>query len=321
MVTPLRVVFFGTPAFAVPTLEHLHRSSHTLVAVITQPDRPRGRGQKLVPGEVKARALELGVPVLQPARLKDEDFLSAFGALGADLGVVAAYGRILSQRLLDMPRLGMINVHASLLPRWRGAAPIHRAVLAGDKATGVTIMRMVQALDAGPSLATEALLIGPNETSAELERRLAAIGGPLLVQTVDRLAAGPVPETPQPEDGVTYAERLDRRDSRVDWNRPASAVHDHIRGVQPWPLAAVILNGKRVLLTRSETLASAPQPAAAPGTIVGVSRDGIDIQAADGCVRITGIQPEGRPAMSVRDFLNGRRVEIGDRVDALPDLP
>jgi methionyl-tRNA formyltransferase len=318
MVTAMRVVFFGTPGFAVPTLEQLCRSQHEVVAVITQPDRPRGRGQRLVPGEVKRRALDVGLPVLQPAKLKDDAFLATVEQLRPDVGVVAAYGRILSQRLLDIPRLGMINVHASLLPRWRGAAPIHRAILAGDARTGVTIMRMVLALDAGPSLAAVETPIDPDETSVDLERRLATIGSSVLVETLDRLAVGPVTEIAQSEEGVTYAERLDRRDSQVNWTRPAPALHNQIRGLQPWPLAGALLRGTRVAFIKSTLLAARAAATTREGTVVGVSREGLDVQTGDGVLRLDALQPEGRSPMAVRDFLNGRRVEVGDRFEPLP---
>ena len=250
----LRVVFFGTPAFAVPSLARLIASGHEVVAVVTQPDRPRGRGRPVVPEAVKRAALEARLPVLQPERLRDPEWLATLASVRPDLGVVAAYGRILPQALLDLPRLGMINVHASLLPRWRGAAPVHRAILAGDERTGVTIMRVVLALDAGPMLARVETPIAPDETSAELESRLSGMGAGLLMETIDRLASGPVAEIAQDETAVTYASRLERRDSAIDWRRPARAVHDQIRGLHPWPLAGAILNGRRVSLLRSEVV-------------------------------------------------------------------
>jgi methionyl-tRNA formyltransferase len=221
----------------------------------------------------------------------------------------------------------MINVHASLLPRWRGAAPIHRAVLAGDRETGITIMRVVPALDAGDALARIVIPIGANETSAELEQRLAAAGAPLLVDTLDRLASGPIAGNPQDESLVTYAHRLERHESQIDWNRPAMVVHNQIRGLHPWPLAAAQLDGRRVLILRSEIVPDLPdgdavRPAGpaerTPGTIVAAEPGGLLVQTGVGCVRILRLQPEGKPAMSVRDFLNGRRVAVGDRFTPLP---
>ncbi len=314
---PLRILFFGTPAFAVPTLDALLASSHSVVGCVTQPDKPRGRGQKLEPTPVKATAERAGVPVLQPDRLKDEQVLDEIRRFEPDLGVVAAYGRILPQRLLDIPRLGMINVHGSLLPRWRGAAPIHRAVIAGDSETGITIMRVVLALDAGPMLAKRSVPIGPDDTSADLEVRLAALGADLLVETTDRLARGAVPEETQDERLVTYAARLERHERALDWQQPAAQIHNLIRGLQPWPLAAAMLQGKRMLLLRS-SLAHDAARGAVPGTIVGVEPDALVVAPGDDAIRLTVVQPEGRPAMTVRAFLNGRRIVAGDRLEPLP---
>ncbi|HEX5216598.1 MAG TPA: methionyl-tRNA formyltransferase [Vicinamibacterales bacterium] len=314
---PLRIVFFGTPEFAVPTLAALIASSHAIAAVVTQPDRPRGRGQHLQPSPVKALALEHGLPVLQPPTLKDDAAAQAVRDLGVDLGVVAAYGRILPQRLLDIPRLGMINVHASLLPRWRGAAPVHRAVMAGDRTTGVTIMRVVLALDAGPKLAVRETEIGATETSGEVERRLAKIGGELLVEVVDRLAAGPVTETPQNDALATYAAKLDKHERSVDWSRSAQEIHDRIRGLQPWPVAASMLHDKRLLL-RASAVDSSDLPHPRPGEIVGVESDGLVVGTGAGLLRLLEVQAEGRPPASVRDFLNGHRVVAGDRFLPLP---
>jgi methionyl-tRNA formyltransferase len=310
----MRVAFFGTPAFAVPSLAALLNSSHEVVVVISQPDRPRGRGQKTTSSPVAAHAEQTGVPVLRPTAIKTDAFLEAFAAYGVDLAVVAAYGRILPASLLAVPRHGFINVHASLLPRWRGAAPIHHAVMAGDTETGITIMRVVPALDAGPMLASVVLPIGADETSAELEPRLAAAGARLLVEVVDRLAAGPVAAIEQDERLVTYAARIERQEGACDWNRPATTVHNHIRGLQPWPLVSVSLHGRRLRLVRSQVASpDAPQPAA-PGTVVRADADGIVVAAQPGAVRVLAVQPDGRAAMPVRDFLNGHRVVVGDRL-------
>ncbi|HET9372414.1 MAG TPA: methionyl-tRNA formyltransferase [Vicinamibacterales bacterium] len=308
----MRVIFFGTPAFAVPTLDALVAAGHDVVGVVTQPDRPRGRGQKVQPSEVKARALEHGLPVLQPDRLREPAMLDSMRALGPDLGVVAAYGRILPQSLLDLPRLGMLNVHASLLPRWRGAAPVHRAVLAGDAETGVTIMRVVLQLDAGPMLAREKTDIGGSETSGELEGRLAIIGGRLLATVVDGLRAGTVEEIAQDEALVTYAKRLERSESPIDWRRSATEVHNQIRGLQPWPLASTMLGGKRLLLRRAEVERGVT---GSPGTIVGVDHSAIHVAAGTGAVRILELQPEGRPVMTAHAFANGHRVAVGARFE------
>jgi methionyl-tRNA formyltransferase len=311
---PLRIVFFGTPVFAVPTLDRLIASDHDVVAVVTQPDRPRGRGQRLAPPAVKARAAEAGVPVLQPERLRDEALMARLREWRPDLGVVAAYGRLLPQALLDLPRFGMINVHASLLPRWRGAAPVHRAIMEGDRTTGVTIMQVVEALDAGPMLARTSVEIGPDETSEELEQRLARAGGQLLADVVDRLAVGPAHLEPQDDAAATYARKIDRADSPIDWARPAAAVHNQVRGLHPWPLAATWLADRRLLIRRTDV-----QPGdagnAAPGTVVKAG-DELVVAAGHGQVRLLEVQPEGRAPMAARAFVNGYRLAAGVRFGA-----
>jgi methionyl-tRNA formyltransferase len=309
----MRVAFFGTPAFAVPTLDALAASTHEVVGVVTQPDRARGRGQKVTFAPVKARALALGVPILQPERLKEDDFLRAFDDLGADLGVVAAYGRIIPRGLLDRPRLGMINVHASLLPRWRGAAPVHRAILAGDARTGVTIMRVVFALDAGPMLAKTMVDIDPDETSAALEARLATAGARLLIDVADRLRQGDLAGDPQDENLVTYAARIERADGDVVWERPARAIHNQVRGLHPWPHAAVMWGDRRLLLIESR-VEHEREAAAMPGEVLEAGPTGLVVAAAPGALRILRVQPEGRAAMPVRDFLNGHPVTVGTRL-------
>jgi methionyl-tRNA formyltransferase len=317
---PLRIVFFGTPAFAVPSLDRLLESPHTVTAVVTQPDRPRGRGQKVHPAAVKLRALERGLPVLQPERLRDQAFLERLRRFAPDLGVVAAYGRILPQVALDLPRLGMVNVHASLLPRWRGAAPVHRAILAGDTRTGVTIMRVVRELDAGPMLAKTPVEILHDETSTALEARLAVVGADLLLETVTRIAEGQAIDTPQDTALVTYAARLERAESEIDWNQPARHIHDRIRGLQPWPLAAARLHGQRVAFLRSE-VASADGSPAEPGTVLSADRTGLVVATCPGALRLLELQPEGRAPMSATSFLNGRHVSPGDRFAPLATAP
>jgi methionyl-tRNA formyltransferase len=314
---PFRVLFFGTPAFAVPSLDALIEAGHHVVGVITQPDRPRGRGQKVVPEAVKVAALRRGLDVLQPARLKAPELLAGLADRQPDLGVVAAYGRILPSELLTLPRLGLLNVHASLLPRWRGAAPVHRAILAGDRVSGVTIMRVVQALDAGPMLDRASVEIHPDETSAELEARLAVLGAARLVETIARL---PVEEAPQDESLVTYAARLERRESAISLARPADEVHNHIRGLHPWPLASALLGSRRLVLRRSQVADLEPH-GSEPGTILAVERDAIVVATLPGRIRLTEVQLEGRPASTVRAFLNGHRIVAGDRLTPLPHVP
>jgi methionyl-tRNA formyltransferase len=314
MVTPpLRIVYFGTPQFAVPPLARLLSSDHRVVQVVSQPDKPKGRGHRLVPTPVKETALAAGVPVSQPDRLRDDEFLRSMSALEPDLGVVAAYGKLLPEALLQIPRLGMINVHGSILPRWRGAAPVHRAVIAGDSETGITIMRVVKELDAGAMLAIRRRPIGPDETSVEVEHDLARIGADLLVETVDALAMGSVTETPQPEEGITYASKLTKEESAVSWTEPAFRIHNLVRGLQPWPLVAARLAGVRVLVHRTaltDDVSDAPG-----GTVVQASGDTLAVAAGDGRVlRIVSLQPEGRRVMSARDFLASRRIEPGEPV-------
>ena len=222
----LRVVFFGTPDFAVPALEALVGSRHAVVGVVTQPDRPRGRGQRVSEGPVKRVALSKGVPVLQPEKLKDEVFLASLRQWRADAGVVAAYGKILPAAVLETPPLGLLNVHASLLPRHRGAAPVQRAVIAGDPETGVSIMRVVQALDAGGVFATAVRPIGPDDTSAEVEHDLARLGASLLLDVLDQLSAGTAVEVPQEDGAATYAHRLRKEEGLIDWRAPAAAIHN-----------------------------------------------------------------------------------------------
>ena len=307
---PLRIAYFGTPAFAVPTLQRLLASRHSVALVVSQPDRPKGRGQHLVPTATKQVALAHGVPVLQPERLRDEAFLRSVADLQLDLGVVAAYGRLLPDALLAIPRLGMINVHGSILPRWRGAAPVHRAVIAGDTETGVTIMRVVKELDAGAMFATVHRTIGPNETSVEVERDLAELGAALLADTVEALANDRAVETPQPLEGVTYAAKLTKAESAVAWTEAAPRIHNLVRGLQPWPLVAARLGDLRVLVHRTElTNEKSSQPA---GTVLRADGDALEVVAGGGSViRILELQPEGRRVMRVREFLAGRRVPAG----------
>jgi methionyl-tRNA formyltransferase len=310
---PLRIAFFGTPDFAVPTLSALLASRHSVVAVVSQPDRPKGRGQRLQPTPTKVLAEAAGVPVLQPTRIREQAFLDAITARAPDLGVVAAYGRILPDALLAIPRLGMINVHASLLPAYRGAAPVHRAVIAGDAETGVTIMRVVRELDAGPMMAKAVRPIGPVETSVEVEHALAELGAPLLLSVVEALAAGTAVETPQDDRLATFAPKIEKSEGVIDWSRPARGIHNLVRGLQPWPLVSVSIGGVRHLLHRTErTGERADVPA---GTIVDATGDRLLVAGGDGeLLRILAIQPEGRRVMTAREFLAGRRIPTGSRI-------
>jgi methionyl-tRNA formyltransferase len=306
----LRIVYFGTPAFAVPTLRALLASRHMVAALVSQPDRARGRGQHVTTTPTKAVALETGVPVLQPLKLRDQAFLSSIASFDADLGVVAAYGRILPDALLGIPRLGMINVHGSLLPKYRGAAPVHRAVMAGESMTGITIMRVVTELDAGPMLSTATRPIGPDDTSVEVERDLSEIGARSLIEVVDRLAQGPVVETPQDDRLATFAPKLEKSESPIDWELSAREIHNRVRGLQPWPMASTTIGGGRVLIHRTQLAADSVR--ADGGTIVAAHADVLSVAAGDGAVlRLLVIQPEGRRAMTAREFLSGHKLQPG----------
>lgn len=309
----LRVAFFGTPGFAVPTLEHLLNSPHQVVGVVTQPDRPRGRGQQVTEGPVKALAVSLGLPILQPVKLARDQFEAAFMALEADIGVVAAYGKILPDWLLAAPRLGLINVHASLLPRYRGASPVHRAVIAGDAESGVTIMRVVKALDAGPVLSHVVVPIGPDDTTSILEAQLAIRGGERLVETLDAIESGRATETPQDESLVSYAPKLTKAEGVVDWRRPATEVHNLIRGLWPWPHAYSFLDGTRFILHRSRLSPHTSHSAA--GTIVTASAvDGLHVACGDGsAIEIVDLQLEGKRVMGARDAMASRLLAPGSR--------
>jgi methionyl-tRNA formyltransferase len=282
---------------------------------VTQPDRPRGRGYRVSAPPIKVLAQKHGIPVLQPARLKDVEFLAAVRSTTPDLGVVAAYGKILPDAVLGVPRLGMINVHASLLPAWRGAAPVHRAVMAGESETGVTIMRVVQELDAGPMLAQRSRPIGPDETSDDVERDLAALGGSLLPGVIAAMEAGTVSETPQDHSKANYAPRLVKEDGLVDWSRGAAAIHNQVRGLHPWPLASAWIHETRLLVRRTHALdrSSGTPGLHVPGIIV-ETRGRLVVACGEGTqIEILELQPEGRRAMSAREFLAGHHIEPGAR--------
>jgi methionyl-tRNA formyltransferase len=309
----MRIVFFGTPAFAEPTLTKLFDSTHQVVAVVTQPDRPRGRGQKVSDAPVKALAVRRGVKVLQPERLSRDGFAAEFANLSADLGVVAAYGKILPEWLLQMPLHGMINVHASLLPRYRGAAPVQRAVMNGEAQTGVTIMRVVKALDAGPMMARVVRPIGLDESSDVIERDLAAMGADLLIRVVDDIAGGRAHEVPQDDSQATYAARLSKEEGQLDFRLPALTLHNRIRGLRPWPLAYTFFNGRRLVVHQAR-LSDLTIGDSAPGTCVAAGAQGVTIACGDHrAIVVLHLQPEGRRSMSAREYLAGHGVLVGQR--------
>jgi methionyl-tRNA formyltransferase len=315
-VVSLRIVFLGTPAFAVPSLQALIASRHQVVGVVSQPDRPKGRGQQLQATPTRQAAIAHGIPVLQPAKIRDDAFLQQIRDLRPDLGVVVAFGRILPDALLAVPRLGMINVHASILPRYRGAAPIQRAVLAGDEETGVTIMRVVSELDAGPMFAIARAPIPAQATSGEMEAVLASLGADALVPVVDALADGRAVETPQNAAEATHAAKITKDEGRIDWAAPASVIHNQVRGLQPWPLASTTWRGERIVLRRTEPV-SEDAHASEPGTIVRAYGDDLIVACGGGsALRVLELQPEGRRTMSAREFLAGRGTLEGARLGA-----
>ncbi|WP_304618721.1 methionyl-tRNA formyltransferase [Paracoccus sediminilitoris] len=289
----MRVIFMGTPDFSVPALRAI-ADRHDVVAVYTQPPRAAGRGQKPRPSPVHATALELGLPVFHPEKLRDPADQDRFAAHQADVAVVVAYGLILPQAVLDAPRLGCVNIHASLLPRWRGAAPIHRAILAGDAASGVAIMQMEAGLDTGPVLAETRTPIGPQDTTADLHDRLSDLGATLILDVLDRL---PLAATPQPEEGVTYAAKIDKSEARIDWSRPASQVDRQIRGLSPFPGAWCQIDGERVKLLRSRLASGSGEP--------GQVLPGFTIACGEGAIQVLTAQRSGKKPMAADDLLRG----------------
>jgi methionyl-tRNA formyltransferase len=307
---PLRIVFFGTPHFAVPTLEKLVTSPHTVCGVVTQPDRPSGRGQEVSDSPVKALALQKGLPLLQPQRLRDPQVAADLRAWHPDLGVVAAYGKLIPEDLIALPRLGLINVHASLLPRYRGAAPVHRAVIDGEPETGVTIMRIEKALDAGAMFGKATRPIGPDETSDVVERDLARLGADLLLDVVNQIAAGTQKEELQDALLCTYAPRLTKDEGLIDWTLPASSIHNRVRGLYPWPHAYTYLHDTRLIILKTR-VEGAPTDAP-PGTVVEASHDVLHVATGHReRIAIEQLQPEGRRPMTAREFLAGHRVTPG----------
>jgi methionyl-tRNA formyltransferase len=297
--TSLRLAFAGTPEFAVAALDALHGSPHRLIAVFTQPDRPAGRGRALQESAVKRRARELGLPVHQPASFRSADAQALLGSLELDACVVVAYGLILPAEALAAPRLGCFNIHASLLPRWRGAAPIQRALLAGDAVTGVCIMRMETGLDTGPVLARESIAIGHADTAQTLHDRLAALGARLIVRSMDALAGGEARETPQ-SGSATYAAKIDKAEARIAWSDDAEAISRRVRAFNPWPVAETRVSGVQLRIWEAETADTAVD--APPGTVLRAAEDGIDVACGRGVLRITRLQLAGRRPLSAGEF-------------------
>jgi methionyl-tRNA formyltransferase len=310
----LRLAFAGTPEFALPALHALRNSRHTVVGVLTQPDRPKGRGRQLASSPVKIAAQSYGLPVSQPTTLKTEEGRAELASWQPDLLVVVAYGLILPRAALELPRLGCVNIHASLLPRWRGAAPIQRAILAGDTQTGVTIMRMDVGLDTGPMFLQRPLTIEPEETGGSLHDRLAAEGGSAVVSVLDAMAADTAKSTPQPEIGVTYAAKIDKSEAVIDWSRSAAEIERQVRAFNPWPVAETRLDGEqlRIYSARANPAVSGPF-STDPGTIVDIRDDIILVACGRGYLSLKELQRPGRRPVAARDLANalgltGRRL-------------
>ena len=301
----MRIIFAGTPEFAVPSLRAAARHNE-VVAVCTQPDRPAGRGRGLQPSPVKLEAVRRGIPVLQPENFRSSVSKDALRALQPDLMVVVAYGLLLPRSVLAIPQYGCWNVHASLLPRWRGAAPIQRAIEAGDAETGVCLMQMEAGLDTGPVLLEQRTPIGPGETGGRLHDRLAELGAQTLADGLGLLRVGLRPAAkPQPEAGATYARKLDKGEARLDWTQPAIVLERKVRAFNPWPMAEAVLGGERLRIHGAVAIEAAH--AAAPGSVLAAGRDGIDVACGEGALRIRVLQREGGKAITAADYLNARR--------------
>lgn len=304
----MRLIFMGSPAFSVPVLEALVAAGHEIVAVYTQPPRPAGRGKKQRPCPVHARALALTLDVRHPASLKEAEEQAAFSELRADAAVVVAYGLLLPQELLDAPAHGCLNIHASLLPRWRGAAPIHRAIMAGDRETGICIMQMEAGLDTGPVLYQETISIAPDETTAALHERLSDLGARSIVQSLKDLSQ--LQARPQSLVGICYAQKIDKSEAQIDWSLPAEILDRRIRGLSPFPGAWAMLRGERVKFLGS-ALISCEQPLASAGTVLD---DDLGIACGSGALRITRLQRAGKSAQSSAEFLRGTPVIAGEQL-------
>ena len=310
----VNIVFFGTPSFAVPALEELLNSEHSVVAVVTQPDRQRGRGQRLSASPIKEIALNSRLPIFQPTKLNDVGFLDELAELRPDLGVVVAYGQFLPNRLLQLPRLGTINIHASLLPKYRGAAPIQRALMAGETETGITIIKLIQKMDAGPMLQHEAIPVTHDDTTETVEPRLAKLGASLLISCVNDFAQGNTTQENQDESKATFAPRITKEDGQIQWTNSAEQIHNQLRGLHPWPHAYSYLNGTRHLILQSEVMSlfSSNHATTRPGQIITVLKDRV-IVATGGAdtLGILKVQLPGRAPLATRAFLAGHPIAAG----------
>jgi methionyl-tRNA formyltransferase len=305
---PLRIAFAGTPEFALPALEALAASGHRLVGVLTQPDRPAGRGRSLKASPVKQRALALGLPLAQPQRLSGEADWRSLRDWDAELLVVVAYGLLLPRAVLDLPRLGCLNIHASLLPRWRGAAPIQRAILAGDAETGVTIMQLDAGLDTGPTYAQQAVAIGPDMSGAELQALLAERGAQLLLQVVASLSEGTATARAQPPLGASYAPKLEKREALIDWAATASYIARQVRAFDPWPVAQTLMRGGLLKIWQAQARAASKHPGAVPGSVLGFEDGRLLVACGEGQLAIERLQCAGRRVVGAADFVHAHPI-------------
>ncbi|MEW8257905.1 MAG: methionyl-tRNA formyltransferase [Candidatus Thiodiazotropha taylori] len=307
MAQPLKIIFAGTPDFAASALQALLTTEHHVVAVYTQPDRPAGRGRKVQFSPVKQLAVEHDLEVFQPKTLKDPQAQQILAQHQADLMVVVAYGLLLPQAVLDTPRLGCINIHASLLPRWRGAAPIQRAILAGDEMSGVTIMQMEAGLDTGPMLSIRSTPIDAKETGGSLHDRLAELGSAALIEVLPGLSEGSVEAIPQDDSQANYASKLDKEEARIDWSQSAVQIDRQVRAFNPWPVAHCLYGDKVMRVWNSEVVSA--DGSASPGQVVATAKTGFDVATGEGVLRISQLQMPGKRAMSAGDFLNAHNMD------------
>ena len=306
MADSLRIVFAGTPDFSVPPLQQLLKSGHQVVGVYTQPDRPSGRGRKLLPGPVKSQALEAGIPVYQPVSLKNPEEVARLQALEPDLMVVVAYGLLLPEAVLNIPRLGCVNIHASILPRWRGAAPIQRAIQAGDAESGVSIMRMDIGLDTGAVYLTKRCVLAADETGGSLHDKLSVLGAEALMEALPGIADGSLQPKEQNNEEATYAAKLEKKEAQIDWHRPAQEIERQVRAFNPWPVAFTPYENANLRIWNAYAIDGVT---AEPGTVMSASREGVDISTAQGLLRVTRLQMPGKRAMDAADFINSQNIQ------------